>query len=167
MPFSKVVEPARIRSVWPRPYTTPPGVNADLVMNADGTFTLTYHSSSERLTFTAGGFLTSDADRNGNALVLLYNTDNTLASITDTAGRVTTFKYANGVLSRYIDPAGRSSLYTYDGAGNLTQSTDVSGRAVRYSYDTRWPKASWVCTRPNAPASKGLGPRWTTWSWRR
>ena len=67
-------------------YTTPPGVNADLVMNADGTFTLTYHSSSERLTFTAGGFLTSDADRNGNALVLLYNTDNTLASITDTAG---------------------------------------------------------------------------------
>ena len=69
-------------------FTAPSGLNADLVKNADGTYTVTYRKSSEKLSFTSGGYLTKDADRNGNALTYAYNGDNTLASVTDAVGRV-------------------------------------------------------------------------------
>lgn len=117
-------------------YTAPAGVNATLKKNSDGTFTLTYNTSSEKLTFTAGGYLTSDADRNGNTISLLYNTDNTLASLTDTAGRVTSFQYINGNIESYTDPAGRHTNYGYDGSGNLVQVTDSNGQVSKYTYDT-------------------------------
>jgi len=117
-------------------YTAPAGVNATLKKSSDGTFTLTYNTSSEKLTFTAGGYLTSDADRNGNTIALLYNTDNTLASLTDTAGRVTGFQYINGNIQSYTDPAGRHTNYGYDGSGNLVQVTDPNGQVSKYTYDT-------------------------------
>ncbi len=117
-------------------YTAPAGVNATLKKDGDGTFTLTYNTSSEKLTFTAGGYLTSDADHNGNTVSLLYNSDNTLASLTDTAGRVTTFQYLNGNVEQYTDPAGRHTVYGYDGSGNLVQVTDPAGQVSNYTYDT-------------------------------
>lgn len=116
-------------------YTAPAGINAALVRNGDGTYALTYNKSGEKLTFTSGGFLTSDADKNGNALSLLYNADDTLASITDTAGRVTTFQYQNGVISQYTDPSGRHEVYSY-ASGNLSQTSDPNGGVTIYTYDS-------------------------------
>ena len=116
-------------------FTAPSGINAKLVRNSDGTFTLTYRKSGERLSFTAGGYLTADKDRNGVGLTFLYAGDQ-LASITDAAGRVTTFAYANGRLSHYVDPAGRQEAYDYDTAGHLTRTTDPSGHITTYTYNT-------------------------------
>lgn len=132
-------------------YTAPAGVNADLVENGDGTFALTYRSSAEKLTFSAGGFLTSDADRNGNALTFGYNADNTLASITDTAGRVTELEYLDGRTSALVDPSGRRVKYFYDRSGNLTTVLDSADGVVRYRYNDagqlialQTPGLSWV-----------------------
>jgi len=122
-------------------YTMPANINADLVRNADGTYRLTYRGSGEVLSFSSGGFLTRDADRNGNALALSYNTDNTLASVTDTAGRVTTLQYTgpgggNGRVTGYTDPAGRQWRYGYDGYGDLTTTQDFEGHTTQYGYDS-------------------------------
>ena len=93
-------------------FTAPSGINAKLVRNSDGTFTLTYRKSGERLSFTAGGYLTADKDRNGVGLTFLYAGDR-LASITDAAGRVTTFAYANGRPSHsWTPPGGRRRMTT-------------------------------------------------------
>ncbi|MGJ7440501.1 RHS repeat domain-containing protein [Aquipuribacter sp. MA13-6] len=102
----------------------PPGVNADLVQNSDDTWTLTYRSSGEELTFTEGGFLIEDVDRNGVGLSLAYNADNQVESITDGAGRVTTLTYgtsgrADGKLEFAEDPYGRTTQYAYTFDGKL------------------------------------------------
>lgn len=115
-------------------YTAPAGINADLVKNAIGTYTLTYHSSGEKLTFTSGGYLSSDADRNGLAITYLYNADGTLSSVTDTAGRVTTLAYTSGLIHTITDPAGRVTTYGYTGT-NLTSVTDPMGNITSYGYD--------------------------------
>jgi RHS repeat-associated protein len=117
-------------------YTTPAGINATLVKNSDGTYSLTYNKTSEKLTFTSGGYLTKDADKNGNALTLGYNPDNTLASITDTVGRVTTFNYDSGHISSIVDPADREIDYTYSG-NNLTNmvNTTEGGSGATYTYN--------------------------------
>jgi RHS repeat-associated protein len=118
-------------------YTAPAGINADLVKQADGTYTLTYRKSGEKLSFTSGGFLTSDADRNGVAIQLAYDSSNMLSSITDTAGRVTTVGYDPahpGSINSTTDPAGRHTLYLYDASGNLTQVTDPNSGVTKYSY---------------------------------
>ena len=115
-------------------FTAPPGINADLKKNGDGTFTLTYRKTGEKLSFTAGGYLTSDKDRNGVGLTYLYANDQ-LSSITDATGRVTTFAYANGRLATWTDPAGRQEAYDYDTAGRLTRTTDPGGRQTTYIYN--------------------------------
>lgn len=115
-------------------FTAPPGINADLKKNADGTFALTYRKTGEKLSFTAGGYLTSDKDRNGVGLTYLYASDR-LLSITDATGRVTTFAYANGRLSSFTDPAGRQQAYDYDTAGHLTRTTDPAGHQTTYTYN--------------------------------
>jgi len=122
-------------------YVMPPNINADLAHNNDGTYTIIYRSDSEKLTFTAGGFLTRDTDRNGNALALGYNADHTLASVTDTAGRVTTFQYngpggGGGRITSLTDPTSRAVTYGYDGSGNLTSTRDYDGHSTTYQYDS-------------------------------
>ena len=59
-----------------------------------------------------------------------------MSSITDAAGRVTTFAYANGRLTHWVDPAGRQEAYDYDTAGHLIQTTDPGGHITSYTYNT-------------------------------
>jgi RHS repeat-associated protein len=106
---------------------------ADLATSGSG-WTLTFHGSSEKLTFNAAGKLTGDADRNGNANNFYYNSDGTLNHVSDTQGRNTSFSYAGGFISQLTDPSGRHDLYTYDAAGNLTQMTDATGAIWKFSY---------------------------------
>jgi RHS repeat-associated protein len=108
-------------------WTAPGGVNADLVHNADGTWSLTYHASSEKLTFTSGGYLIKDVDRNGVGLSLSYDTSNRLTSLTDANGRVTTFTYNSFGITKMTDPVGRSVNVTYYSSGGLHTITDATG----------------------------------------
>lgn len=115
-------------------WTAPAGINADLVRGGDGTWSLTYRRTGEKLTFTAGGYLVKDVDRNGVGLTLAYNAENKLASITDGAGRVTTFSYqSDGHISHVIDPTGRDLDYDYDTAGAVDEVHYPDGTVLGFT----------------------------------
>lgn len=118
-------------------WITPPGLDADLVKNGDGTYTLTFHKNGEKFNFQTGGCLQNMKDQNGNTITMSYN--GSLASITDTQNRVTNFTYGNASFSDYItqisDPAGRTLNYAYNANGDLTSYTDPNNKTTQYSYN--------------------------------
>lgn len=117
-------------------YVTPTGIDATLVRNADTSFTMNFHASGEKFNFTSGGYLSSDVDRNGNAITFAYTPASLLSSITDTQGRTTVLAY-NGVgqLASMTDSANRSYGYAYDAGGNLITYTDPATKPTRFAYD--------------------------------
>lgn len=82
--------------------------------------------------------LTRITDRNGNAVVIAYHTDGTIQSVTDAAGRTTTFHYAGaaGLCTAMTAADGRTVQYGYDGNSNLISTTDFLLNTVEYHYDT-------------------------------
>ncbi len=130
-------------------YSTPPGIDADLTHNGDGTWTVTYQSSREKLNFTSNGlYMTSDVDRNGNTISFAYDANGALSSIADTQGRVTTFSYisgtytgcapptASGFVKTITDPAGRTYSFTYDTNCDLATYTDPNNKTTTFGYDS-------------------------------
>ncbi|MFL5692144.1 MAG: hypothetical protein ACJ795_10085, partial [Ktedonobacteraceae bacterium] len=126
-------------------YTDAPGLNATLVKNADGTYTLTFHRSGEKLTFGTNSHLASDKDQNGNTISYSYNSTHDLLSLTDSQGRVTTFTHnsaygsssdPSGQITSLTDPAGRTVQYHYGERGNLastlTSVIDVRGKTTSF-----------------------------------
>lgn len=130
-------------------YATPPGIDADLIHNGDGTWTIKAHSTGEKLNFTSNGlYMTSDVDRNGDAITFGYDANGALASITDAQGRVTTFSYvygtyttctpptASGFVQTITDPGGRTYSFTYDTNCDLTTYTDPNHKVTTFGYDS-------------------------------
>ncbi|WP_244223694.1 RHS repeat-associated core domain-containing protein [Amycolatopsis circi] len=116
-------------------YTPAPGVHAELTKAPGGKYLLTFNGSNETWTFSPAGWLTSESDRNGNTVTPRYNSDGTTASITDTQGRVTTFGYANGLVSAITDPTGTTAAtYRYNNAAQLTDFTDRSGASMHLTW---------------------------------
>ena len=115
-------------------FSTPPGMNAVLTKNlVDGSYELRF-KNDEVLGFTGAGALVADTDRNGNRISLAYNGDGTLASMTDTQGRPVTFTYEGPRVHETTDAVGRHTVYSYDGAGNLTQYSDTAQGIFKFSY---------------------------------
>lgn len=118
-------------------WTTPPGLDADLIKNGDGSYTVTWHKNGEKFNFQSGGCLQNMKDQNGNTITMSYN--GSLQSITDTQNRVTNFTYGSPVNSDYIskitDPAGRTTNYTYATGGDLTTFQDANGKNTQYAYN--------------------------------
>ncbi|MHB8688127.1 MAG: RHS repeat-associated core domain-containing protein [Candidatus Dormibacteraceae bacterium] len=121
-------------------YTPPPGVEANLVKNGDGSYTLTYNATGEQLKFNSSGVLMSDVDRNGNTISFTTSSGN-VTSITDTQNRSTTLSYSSPVAGNLVsgisDSTSRSWAYTYqnnNGAIELTQYTDPNSKSTQYSY---------------------------------
>ncbi|MGW4489866.1 RHS repeat-associated core domain-containing protein [Amycolatopsis sp. NPDC004368] len=118
-------------------YTEAPGTHASLSKGSDGKYSLIFNGSNERWTFSPAGWLLSQADRNGNTVTPRYNIDGTTASITDSQGRVTSFAYTNGLVSKITDPTGTTAAtYTYNTTGQLTDFTDRSGTSMHLTW---WP----------------------------
>jgi RHS repeat-associated protein len=162
-------------------YVSPAGLDATLTNNGS-MYTLTFNATLEKYNFTSGGSLTSDLDRNGDAISFAYNGNGWLASITDTQGRVTTFTYANPTynylvtqiqdpagrlykyaytgtdLTTYTDPGNAVSYYSYDAGHNLTQIKDPNGNLTNITYDSNWRVASIVRV---TNVSLGTGPTTT------
>jgi RHS repeat-associated protein len=119
-------------------YITPPGFNADLVKNGDGTFTLTFRGSNLKYNFQGPGCLQNEVDRNGNTISMSYN--GSLQTITDTENKATTFTYNSPFSSDFItkmtDSAGRTYQYGYDANGNLTTYTDANNKITSYAYNS-------------------------------
>ncbi|ADJ43887.1 RHS repeat-containing protein [Amycolatopsis mediterranei S699] len=118
-------------------YATPSGMHATLTKLPDGKYALSQDSSGETKLFTGDGRLFSQADRNGHTITYRYNaSDGTLASITDTQGRVTTTTYGNSRITAVTDPAGvTAGAYGYDGNGHLTKITNRNGDSMNFGLD--------------------------------
>jgi RHS repeat-associated protein len=87
-----------------------------------------------KLAFSSSGQLTSETDRNGNALTLAYNSKNQLETVTDGAGRELTFSYnSEGEVKSVEDPVGYTVEYTYEG-GNLKSVTQLDYAALRWQF---------------------------------
>ncbi|MEA2493589.1 MAG: hypothetical protein QOJ29_1500 [Thermoleophilaceae bacterium] len=146
-------------------YTTPPGINATMKMNGDGTTTITYNKSGTKLNFDVDGDkLDSIVDKNGRTISLTYNADVSVHTMTDTEGRTVTFGYdtgsfrarinsitdssgrnlsytyypSGGPLKTFTDGAGKTTTYSYDGDGDLTQITDGAGNITVIGYDASY-----------------------------
>ncbi len=75
----------------------------------------------------------------GRNFVFTYNTDGTLSSITDPAGKPTVYSYSAGRLIKVVRPDGEKNSFTYNADGTLvkagipnTAETDVTGIAYTY-----------------------------------
>jgi YD repeat-containing protein len=84
-------------------------------------------------------FLTQMVDPAGNALILNYDNQLRLTSITDATGRNTVFSYGLTaqplLVTRVTDPFGRHADLTYDANGRLASITDVLGLTTSFAYD--------------------------------
>ena len=117
-------------------YKTPPGFDASLKRNGDGTQTLTEHQSQTKWQFSSTGRLERVEDRNGRSISYLYFATGAtrVQKITDSQGRVTEFfTNANGDVTKMVDSAGREYLYGYTGT-QLTSYTDPANSTTYYEY---------------------------------
>ena len=116
---------------------SPPDERATLQYGS-GQLTMTFEDGSTRI-FNQSGYLLSIGDRNGNQITITYDGSNRIATITDPAGRVLTFNYANSALPNQVssiqDSVGVIATYTYDANGNLTQVTYADGSFLAMAYD--------------------------------
>jgi YD repeat-containing protein len=98
-----------------------------------------YSRSDGAVTSPRRIFLTQIIDPQGNALTLNYDSLLRLTSVTDAAGRQTTFTYGFTPrplqISQITDPFGRSATLTYSGSGNVASITDVIGLTSSFGYD--------------------------------
>jgi RHS repeat-associated protein len=131
-------------------WTRPTGLDADLIANADGTFTLTDRRSKVATTFFdygpyAGEFYgpSKTMDRNGNTITYTYDATvrtaagtKLLRSVTDTRGRVLDVVSGTTRTAYLDDPVGRTVGYGYTG-DQLTTFTNGAGGNTTYAYDTR------------------------------
>lgn len=115
-------------------------------------YTLTSVDGSKRIYSTSNGatsgtrrvFLTSVVDAQGNALTfaltLGYDSSVRLNTITDAAGRQTSFSYTQTgkplLVKTITDPFGRTATLEYDGSSRLSSITDVVGIKSEFSYDS-------------------------------
>jgi RHS repeat-associated protein len=127
-------------------FKQPIGIDAKLTKNSDGTNDLKWNSKEE-WGFQPSGRLWSMKDKNGNRIILSYDSSG-LTSITDTQGRRTTFTYSGTGTSRRVetvkDVAGdRTYDYEYTN-GRLTSFAVTSHKyedksnlntTTYYSYD--------------------------------
>jgi YD repeat-containing protein len=118
-----------------RPNTTSPfvsispDVTAQIVKNADNTYTLTFQDGRVHK-FDAVGRLQWQRDRNGNQTTLTYDVNYVLTSITDAVGRTLTITpITNG--KEISDSMGFVARYEYDPTGVFLQT-------VTYADDSKY-----------------------------
>lgn len=99
-----------------------------------------YTSLRERLTYRYSYFspsiylLSQIVDFDNNSLQISRNTDGKISQITDAAGRVILFKYADGNCIGFILPDGRSSTFNYTSNNMLEETIDLANLSSVYTY---------------------------------
>ena len=114
-------------------YTPPPGMNAVLSLEDDGTFLLT-ELSGTRYVFNAGNRLDYIEDAHGNRLDFEYN-GTLLYSVTDSFNRTIFLDFTGGQLTGVRDSSGRSVDFEYDGNNDLVKVRDTESKETEYTYD--------------------------------
>jgi RHS repeat-associated protein len=87
-----------------------------------------------KLAFESSGRLTSETDRDGNALTMHRNAEGRLESISDYAGRKLALAYnSSGEVESVTDPMGHTVKYTYE-AGSLVSVTQPGETSIRWKF---------------------------------
>ena len=128
------------------PLVAPAGFDATLVREGDGTFTLTFPDSAQVLRFRSDGLLTSDTDRNANAVSFTYPGGGGYpATVTGNAGtgtgKVLNISYGGpggkiNTLTRTAGAVTATVAYTYDTSGRLQTVTDAENGVSTFVYDS-------------------------------
>jgi RHS repeat-associated protein len=109
-----------------------------LAFRADGKLDFIEDTNGNRTTTTYNGSqLTGITDFDGYSLSFSYTPQGRIGSITDEAGRTTTYSYdaAGEHLLAVTDPLGRTTSYTYDANHGITSITNSDGTQALFSYD--------------------------------
>ncbi|HEX2956832.1 MAG TPA: DUF6531 domain-containing protein, partial [Chitinispirillaceae bacterium] len=118
-------------------YSPPPGINASLTKNADGTYTMTERSGTT-YKFNTDNNIEIITDIDGNKTQFSYDSAKKLNLVTDDYGHWFSFGYlASGLLSLVADQSTRTVRYTYDTTGNLVSFIDAENNNWAYTYDTQ------------------------------
>ncbi len=116
-------------------FNGPPDMAASLTQAPCGDYALALEPSGEVEHFSATGQLSSETDRNANAITYAYGPDGTLASITDTQGRLINLTESAGLITSLTDPTGRVRSYGYNASRQMSTFTDPMGNTTSYAYD--------------------------------
>ena len=118
-------------------YAKAPGIDAMLVENRDGTFTLTWTRTGEQWHYgdDTWDYVDTITDANGNEIDF-DATGDVLHRIFDTQGReIDVTQSRINDITRIEDETGRQWDYGYDGSRNLTSVTDPDEHVTQYAYD--------------------------------
>jgi RHS repeat-associated protein len=118
-------------------YSPPPGVTMSLT-KSNGVFVLSERNGSV-FTFDVSNRLARLDIPAGPGITFDYGAGTNLQTVSSGYGQTMTLSYSGGVVSEIEDNSGRSVLYQYDGAGNLTNAVDPEGLpwGMRYDGDRR------------------------------
>ena len=92
--------------------STEQGIWAEVVKNADGTYTATWLNEDVQR-YSAAGKITSVVDQSGVGYTYSYDGSGKLSQITSTGGRNVQFFWTGTQLTKVVDPNGGNYLYTY------------------------------------------------------
>ena len=133
-------------------WVAPAGFNATLTKTTD--WYLKYNKTAETFRFDGTTQrLVAHYDRNGVGLTNNWAASSTAFTVTDAAGRVTTVNHVTGGpnINSVVDSAGRTTTYTRNGAGDLTQIDKPGGATTTMTYDTLHRLST--LTLPSAPGT--------------
>ncbi len=112
----------------------PPNPLVRSTLAKEGTGYIYTLPNQTKLAFNSTGQLTSETDRNGNALTMAHNSKGQLESVTDAASRKLTFAYnSEGQVESVTDPMGHTVKYTYE-EGNLATVTQPADTSLRWQF---------------------------------
>jgi RHS repeat-associated protein len=132
------------------------GAGVEAILNSEGSGYAYTLPDQTVLHFNSAGELTSEVDRNGNALTMSRNTEGRLEAIKDAAGRAITLKYNfEGDVESASDPMGHTVKYAYEGRSlaNVTLP-GASSPSWQYKYDSSHELSSETDARGNATTTE-------------
>ena len=122
-------------------YTAPYKTFAELIKIADNHYELRFTSGRSHVydAYFAGRqktYLSQIKNSYNQALTIGYS-DDRISSITDAAGKITTFVYnSDNLVTSVEDPFGRSAHFSYNDNRNLIRITDMGGYRTNLEYDS-------------------------------
>jgi RHS repeat-associated protein len=113
---------------------SPPSPLIQATLANEGTGYVYTLPDQSTLHFNSAGQLTSEADRDGNALTMSRSGEGRLESISDAAGRKITLTYnSEGLVESAKDPMGHTVKYTYE-SKNLASVTQPGEAGLRWQF---------------------------------
>ena len=133
-------------------YSSPGNFHVTLEQSPSGTcggtgWTMYWHDTGEKMCFSSSGYLTSQADRNGNTTAFAYNSSNQETQITYTPAGLSsptetvnvTYSGCGCSLTSLSESGGsagtKTVTYTWNSSGNISSVQQPDGTTINFGYD--------------------------------